>query len=309
MLLFKIPYVRITGALVLGYHLIYMPSFAVYKYYYREPLNLSNRYGDKSWVLITGASDGIGKEFAKQFAQQGFNLFLVSRTEDKLKKISEDLTKDHNVEVKYLIKDFAKATNPEFFEDINEQTKELDVSVLVNNVGMASFTKFSEHSKQQICDMIIVNTIPQTILAHEMLPRMLKRKQRSAIINLASVASVQPFTCLPVYSPTKAYNDFFSRGIVEDYKENIDIMSLRPGFVSTNMTLNKRVEYDTITTEECVSGALKSLGHDLVTNAHWKHGIFNYLLDTVPERTYQKYFEGRMKREVAQIMRDAQSKS
>ena len=78
---------------------------------------------------------------------------MVYRTELKLKLISKKFRKENKVEVKYLIKGFTKATDITFFEEILEQTKELDVSVQVNNVGMANFTKLNNHIKQQICDM------------------------------------------------------------------------------------------------------------------------------------------------------------
>ena len=67
--------------------------------------------------------------------------------------------------------------------------------------------------------MIVVNLIPQTILTHEFFPRILKRKEKLAIINFASVTAAQLFTCLPIYSPTKLFNDFFSKFIVDKHKK------------------------------------------------------------------------------------------
>ena len=201
---------KFVGKVFVSYYIIFVPGYEYYKYYIRQPYDLSERYGDKSWVVITGASDGLGKEFAKQFAQKGFNLFLISRTESKLKDVS-DSCKEYNVETKYMVKDFTKSYQTDFFDDIMKETEELDVSVLVNNVGVGGSGPLESYKKEKLYDFISVNLMPQTILSYKFLSRMVKREKKSSVINLSSIAGTQPFATSPVYSSTKVYNDHFSR--------------------------------------------------------------------------------------------------
>ena len=240
-------------------------------------------------MVVTGASDGIGKEFARQFAQKGFNIFLISRTESKLQDISEQLSKDYKVEVKYLTKDFTKSFEKDFFDDILSETKDLNVSVLVNNVGIGGTGPLLNHKVEKFYDLMAVNTVPQAILSHEFIPRMLNREKKSAIINLSSIAATKPFGLYPVYSSTKVFNDYLSRASAHEHIDKIDTLSVRPYYVSTPSTGHKSLQYDTISAESCISGALNALGYDRWTNAHWKHKIASHFLELVDDQWLQSY--------------------
>ena len=94
--------------------------------------SLINKYG--KWALITGASSGIGAEFAMQLAALKFNLVLVARRKDKLDQLSADLIAKFNIETLVISLDLSK---PDFLETIKQQTNHLDIGLLINNAGFA----------------------------------------------------------------------------------------------------------------------------------------------------------------------------
>lgn len=161
------------------------------------------------------------------------------------------------------------------------QVEDLDVSVLVNNVGLEVLSAYHELKEEKLKNIVTVNTLPMTVFAHKFIQRFLKRNKRSAMINLSSVSGEIPNVGYHIYSSTKAYDDFLSRALSYEYP-NIDIMSLRPSEVSTTMTSNKPLDIMTITTETCVEAALGDLGYERVTNGHWNHKIQSWMTLAVP---------------------------
>ena len=89
----------------------------------------------------------------------------------------------------------------------------MDVSILVNNVGISNIGFFHEIADKRIINEINVNIVTMAMMSHHMIGRMLKRKQRSAIVNISSFSAEHPIPYVSNYSATKVYNDFFSRAI------------------------------------------------------------------------------------------------
>jgi len=267
---------QIVGAFVLLYLSILL-LFHLYTYLSTFiPRDLAARYGQDSWVVITGGSDGIGKGFSEEFARKGFNIVLIARNIQKLEKVSEELHKiNTKIQTKIISADLTESTKPGFFDNIIKQLEGLDVSILVNNVGKMIGGLFENLSEEEIRNTLIVNTLPQVLLTHKILPQLNSRKKKSAIINVSSIMAFRPFGYFAVYSATKAFNDYFSRGLAGEY-HNIDIISLRPSFVSTLMTKEKEKDSITITPNECVQESLKKLGRMTYTTGHWKHALFTY---------------------------------
>ena len=111
----------------------------VNRQYLRTKMDHLTRYGGKgTWALVTGATDGIGLEFCKQLARDGFNICLVSRTESKLKGVVESELKEFGVETRIVIADFGlDSHNMAFYENIKEQVKDLDVGLVVLSAGVS----------------------------------------------------------------------------------------------------------------------------------------------------------------------------
>ncbi|KAH7570405.1 hypothetical protein JRO89_XS05G0102000 [Xanthoceras sorbifolium] len=172
----------------------------------RPPKNL-HHYG--SWALITGATDGIGKAFAHQLANQGLNLILVSRNHNKLKTVSNELLSQFpNLKIKIVEFDFSSDANENGgVGSIEEAVNGLEIGVLINNVGItyprAMF--FHEVEEKLWMDIVRVNLEGTTRVTRAVLSGMLMRK-KGAIVNIGSGAAivVPSHPLFAIYAATKS---------------------------------------------------------------------------------------------------------
>lgn len=157
-------------------------------------------------ALITGASGGIGLELAKIHAQQGDNVVLVARSQDKLNKIAEELTAQFGIKAYVIAVDLAEENAA---ERIFEQTQALGIQVdyLINNAGLGGHGKFAERDLADEMHMVQVNIIALMALTRLYLPAMLAR-QSGRILNVSSTASFMPGPNQAVYYRNQIFCDF-----------------------------------------------------------------------------------------------------
>ena len=161
-----------------------------------------------SWAIVTGATDGIGKGYAKEFARKKINVILVSRTQSKLEEVAKELESKYKVETKIVAVDFSKPDEvAKGYAAIQSLVDQLEVGILVNNVGVSyPYAMYLHEMDDELVQSIIsVNIDPLTRLTKMVIPGMVKRK-RGAIVNIGSgAASVIPSDPLySVYAGTKA---------------------------------------------------------------------------------------------------------
>lgn len=179
-------------------------------------------------ALITGASGGIGLEFAKLFAKDGYNLILVARSEDKLTQIAEELGRHHNVQVRVCAVDLSKSDGPLKLFATTQELK-LDVDVLVNNAGVGQYGHYEELDMQGELDQIQLNVASLTQLTKLFLKHMIAKKQ-GRILNVASIAGFQPGPLMSVYYATKAYVISYSMALSNELKsKGVTVTCLCPG--------------------------------------------------------------------------------
>jgi short-subunit dehydrogenase len=186
----------------------------------------------KNVGLITGASSGLGKEFARIHASRGGDLILVARRESELIVFKEELQEKNNVDVLILPFDL---TAPDSVEKIiNEiDAKGIQVDVLINNAGFGGYGNFHERELNSELEMIRLNIEALTKLTHYLLPQMLKRNE-GHILNVASVAGFMPGPLQSVYFATKAYVVSFTQGVAAEISgSGVRISALCPGPVHT----------------------------------------------------------------------------
>jgi 17beta-estradiol 17-dehydrogenase / very-long-chain 3-oxoacyl-CoA reductase len=256
----------------------------IFKTFIRKPLNLLERYGSNSWVLVTGATEGIGREFCEQFAKKGFNIILVSRNAEKLQNIQAEIIQKYpSIQATHIPFDFSKQTKPEDYEEaFGGISKQYDISVLINNVGFAVGAPFRYISSQQVSEMININCMSQTLLTSIFLNGLLSREKRSAVIDVSSISSLMPLPKLSVYAATKVFNNYMTRTLAEELKdENIDFLSLKPAFVESNMSKKKADGYYVITPQQCVTGALRDLGYEIETFGYWTHKLQGFMFGLI----------------------------
>ena len=185
-----------------------------------------------STALITGASSGLGEEFARQLAAQGANLILVARSADKLNKLAAELRQQFRVQVTVLPADLSSA------EEVSRlaaevKTRALKVDILVNNAGLGIFENFLDTPLQRQMEQVDVNVRALVSLTHAFAPGMVAAKC-GGIINIASTASFQPLAGADVYAATKAFVLLFSEGLsLELEKSGVRVLAACPGPVAT----------------------------------------------------------------------------
>ena len=183
-------------------------------------------------ALITGASSGIGAEFARVFAARGHDLILVARRRDALEAIAGQVEGRHRVRAVVMPFDLAEQDAPaRLFEAVHGAG--LQVDILVNNAGFGLAGEFAETDIERELEMIQVNVVALTQLTKLFLGPMLQRRS-GGILNVASVAGLFPGPLRSVYYATKAYVLSFTEAIAEELRDSgVTVTALCPGPVAT----------------------------------------------------------------------------
>ncbi len=186
----------------------------------------------KRTVLITGASNGLGVEFAKIHAAKGDNLVLVARGKDKMNLLKAEIEKRHPVSVYVIGRDLSDPGAPRTI--YNElKTQKIQVDYLINNAGFGDFGLFEKSNWEKQLQMINLNVTAVTYFTRLFLPDMIKNKY-GKILNIASTASFQPGPTMSVYFATKAFVLSFSEAIANEVKgTGVTVTTLCPGATAT----------------------------------------------------------------------------
>ena len=176
-------------------------------------------------VLITGASSGIGKDLAYEFSKKGYNLLLVSRREELLKELKEELVNEYDIYVDYYACDLVKDSK-KLYEYCHQ--KEYEVTGLVNNAGYGDYGSFIDGDIDKLLGIIDLNNKTLVSLTYYFVKGM-KEKGRGNILNVGSVASLIPGPYMAVYYASKAFVMSFSMGLRQELKPyNIKVSVLCP---------------------------------------------------------------------------------
>jgi short-subunit dehydrogenase len=186
----------------------------------------------KRVALVTGASGGIGEEMARLFAADGYDLVLVARSEDKLKRLSDELAGKHGIVARVVPADLARTEAPrEIFDELESASVEIDA--LVNNAGFGSYGLFAETDLRSELELLQVNVVALTHLTKLFLPGMLARR-RGYICHVASTAAFQPGPLMAVYYASKAYVLSFSEALANETEgTGVTVTALCPGPTET----------------------------------------------------------------------------
>ncbi len=186
-----------------------------------------------STALITGASSGIGREFAQQLAAQTTNLVLIARSSDVLQQMATELQERYAIQVSVIVQDL---TAPDAGTLVYKavQAQGLTIDLLVNNAGFGDYGAFVQRSRQKQLDMIQLNITALVDLTHQFLPAMVQRRS-GAVINVSSIAAFQPLPYLSVYAATKAFVLSFSEALwAETQPHGVKVIALCPGPTESN---------------------------------------------------------------------------
>ena len=188
---------------------------------------------NENYVLITGATSGIGYQLAKLFAEHNYNLIIVARTPYTLNQIASDFSKIYDIDVVPIAKDlFTKESAFELYEEV--KAKGLNVTILVNDAGQGLYGKFVDTDIQRELDIIQLNINTYVVLTKLFLRDMINNGH-GKILNVASIASKVPGPFQSVYHGTKAFVHSFTEAIrAETQDTGVTITSLLPGATNTD---------------------------------------------------------------------------
>jgi short-subunit dehydrogenase len=183
-------------------------------------------------ALITGASSGMGAEYARQLASRGCHLILVARRLDKLQQLAAELTAQHGVEVTVLDRDLSAAgAGRALADEILAQGRTVDI--LINDAGFGTSGNVADQDQDVVTSAIALNISTVTELTRGFLPGMLER-DKGVIINMASLAALQTRAGHALYSAAKAYVLSFTEALWgETISTNVRVTAVCPGPVDT----------------------------------------------------------------------------
>lgn len=256
------------------------------------PVNFK-KYGAKQgkWAVITGASDGIGKEYALQLASKGLNVVLVSRTQSKLELIATEIENKYKVETKVLAFD-ASSDDESNYSKLSELISGLPVTVLINNVGQSHSipVPFSETEDKELRDIITINNTATLKITQAVLPVITEtvasenKKVRGLILTMGSFAGLIPTPYLATYSGSKAFLQGWSSALAGELSpKGIDVELVISYLVTSAMSKIRRTSLTIPNPKAFVKSTLRSVGRRngaterYATNTpYWGHAFMHF---------------------------------
>ncbi|XP_073322620.1 17-beta-hydroxysteroid dehydrogenase type 3 [Pagrus major] len=236
------------------------------------------------WAVVTGASEGIGRAYAFVLAEQGMNVVIMSRTKVTLDQVAKEIGDTTGRRVKVIVTDFIKEN---VFSEIEDELKDLNIGVLVNNVGMLPSLipcKFLESAEldQTITKVINCNVKTMAKMCKMVLPGMDNRR-KGVIVNISSGVASIPFPLYTLYAASKVFVERFSQGLQAEYKDKgVIIQAVSPFGVSTRMTAYQQTNMVTPSPEDFVKYSLQYLRAGDKTHGSVCHTLLGLLLQTIP---------------------------
>jgi uncharacterized protein len=258
-----------------------------------------------STALITGASSGLGAEFASQLAARGHDVVLVARSGDRLEAEARRIRAEHGVKAEVIVQDLVEPDAAQRIK-IELDARGLQVGLLVNNAGFGTCGRFEEISGARDHDQLMVNVVALVDLSHKLLPGMLANGG-GAVVNIASTAAFQPSPYFAVYSAAKTFVLNFSLALRNEYRgRGVKVLAVCPGPVPTGFVEaignEKAASFGALLpADRVVRTALRALDRDraYVTpglgnalNAHLMPRRPRALVAAISERVNRTVFDG-----------------
>ncbi|BGP53006.1 hypothetical protein JCM8202_004090 [Rhodotorula sphaerocarpa] len=221
------------------------------------------RFGAKkgAWAVVTGATAGIGRDFALQLAAAGFNVFLASRTAGKLEEIASEITAKYP-QVKTQVHAIDFSAHDADYASLKGALDKLDVGVLINNVGKSYDEPmyFQDLPAQDMADIVEINVNATLKCTQLVVPGMISRK-RGLILTVGSFASLIPSPLLAVYSGSKAFVSTWSQALGSELKgTGVEVELLNTYFVVSKLSKIRKSSWMIPTPQTYVRSVLAKIG-------------------------------------------------
>lgn len=253
---------------------------------------LAKRYGRGSWVLITGASDGLGKAFAQELAQYGFNLLIVSRTQEKLNRLQTEL-EVLGVQVRSVCVDLSDSSE-QTYSRILAAAQEVDLSIVINCVGVTVHRLYAEVPPATLRRLLSVNVNTTSVVTHTTLPLLLRHAAtaggRCALLNVGSIVGRFYWPGTQLYGACKAFIDHLTVPLAFEYRQQLDVLSFQPTIMATAMATGTEPAAITISPQAAAHAALSHLGRCVRSHGHWRHALLAALFVILPSGRRNRIF-------------------
>jgi short-subunit dehydrogenase len=265
------------------------------------------------YTLITGASCGLGREFAAECARRGRNLLLTALPGENITQFGEQLAREHKIRVVAFEADLT--IRDEIINLARQIDKNYQVDMLINNAGLGGAQPFIEASTESIEQIIFLNIYAVVMLTRLLLPNM-KRQGEAYILNIASLAAFSPMPYKTVYPASKAFVYSFSRGLNAELSgSGVSVSVAHPGGMKTNTEVslriekhNKLIQATTLSTERvaqiCISRLLK---RRRIIIPGFFNKLYWLLMKTVPIPVTLSYLRGLFRKEIRHRKRKVQT--
>ena len=241
----------------------------------------------KEYVLITGASSGIGYEMAKQLAKKNVNLLLVARSEDKLQQLQQELKNQSTFDVEYLLFDLSEPNSALHVYNMVKE-KNYVVTGLINNAGVGDYGNFVEMPLKKDEDMIALN-ITALVGLTKLFGADMVKAGKGKIMNVASLLSFLPFPYYSVYAATKCFVLAFTETVSAELQgTGVSVTALCPGTVETPFhTASMRKTNAMSANKPMPADVVAKAGIELFLNGKGKKivGFMNWFLSNLPRVT------------------------
>lgn len=252
------------------------------------------KYGAKkgNYCVVTGASDGIGKEYARQMAKRGFNLVLISRTLSKLESLQSEFEKEYKVQVRILAIDISQ-DSAENYSKIQQTCTGIPITVLINNVGQSHSipVPFLETMDDEMRSIITINTTATLKITQIVAPLIVKTAKESRckglILTMGSFGGLLPTPLLATYSGSKAFLQNWSAALAGELKsQNVDVEFVLSYLVTSAMSKIRKTSALIPNPKQFVAATLSSVGRRsgaqeryATTTPYWSHALYHFIIE------------------------------
>lgn len=251
-------------------------------------MGLKEKYGP--WAVVTGASAGLGEQFARKLAPEGFHLLLVARRAERLDALARELERKHGCEVRCLAIDLGDG---DALDRLDRACQDLDVGLFVDNAGFGYMGKLVDQDPARLREMVHLNCTV-TLLSAQRFARRFLARGRGGIIVSASLAGFQSTPNMTAYGASKGFDLLFAEGLAQELDgTGVDVLALCPGSTTTEfgqVAGSRGGTRGSMRPEPVVAEALRALGkkHVVVT------GAANKVVAHVVGRIFPRRFVAKM---------------
>ncbi|MGF6847804.1 short-subunit dehydrogenase [Chitinophaga sp. W3I9] len=259
---------------------------------------------DNKYTLITGASSGLGKEFAIQCARKGMNIILIALPGSRLQSMAENLELEYRIYVKVF--EFDLSDSDVLKQQLQLITRDYPINFLINNAGIGGTSSITHTSLERIDEIMMLNVRSTVLLTHLLIPHLLKHPQ-SYIMNIASMAAFTPIAYKTVYPASKAFISSFFLGLKEELADtSVSVSVVYPGPIMTNSHTSRRIisqglkgKMGLLSTPDIADIALRGTlaGHPVIIPG-WMNKLNHILMQLLPLSFRMRIVSREVKKEI-----------